>query len=146
MTPFSERARDRALKGVLASFVRQDIPDMALPGKAAANFDKTSDRVNEIVKFLSDRAYSATNSEQVASDTTLFLDNLASEWSNWASAGDKLVYAPINLPRNLGGADAPIALMRPMERTSGPGEWPVATSLREVEEEVDVVLLQDEGA
>ena len=77
MTPFSERARDRALKGVLASFVRQDIPDMALPGKAAANFDKTSDRVNEIVKFLSDREYSATNSEQVASDTTLFLDNLA---------------------------------------------------------------------
>ena len=147
VTPFSERARDRALPGVLASFVRQDVSGMALPEKAAARFDKASNRVGEIVKHLSARAYKVTDNDYVATETATLLNNLTGEWHNWAQKGDKLVYSRSGLPTGAAGAsqpDAPTVLMRPMEQTAGLGEWPVATSLREVEEEVDVVLLQDE--
>ena len=146
VTPFSERARDRALRGVLASFIRQDLPGMALPEKAAARFDKTSNRVDEIVNYLSARAYKVTSNEYVAAETSTLLDNLIGEWHNWAQEGDKLVYSRSGLPpgaRRANQPDAPAVLMRPMEQTAGLGAWPVATSLREVEEEVDVVLLQD---
>ena len=146
VTPFSERARDRALRGVLASFVRQDVPGMALPEKAAAGFDKTSNNVDEIVDYLSARAYKVTGDEYVAAETSTLLDNLTGEWHSWAQRGDNLVYSRYGLPPGAGRAnrpDAPMVLMRPMEQTAGLGEWPVATSLREVEEEIDVVLLQD---
>lgn len=146
VTPFSERARDRAIRGVLASFVRQDAPGMALPEKAAAQFDKTSARVARIVGGLAARAYSVTGNDYVAEETSLLLNNIIGEWHTWAQKGDKLVYSRSGLPS--GGArayqtDAPMVLMRPMEQTAGIGAWPVATSLREVEEEIDVILLQD---
>ena len=146
VTPFSERARDRALRGVLASLVRQDVPGMALPEDAAAGFDKSSSRIDEIVRHLSDRAYKVTDNEYVAAETSTLLDNLTGEWHNLAASGDKLVYSRYGLPREAASAnlpDSPTVLMRPMEQTAGLGKWPVATSLREVEEEIDVVLLQD---
>ena len=146
VTPFSERARDRALRGVLASFVRQDVPGMALPEKAAAHFDKTSDRVGEIVAHLSARAYNVTRNDYVVEEMSLLLDNLTDEWHKWAQVGDKLVYSRYGLPAGATGThhtDAAFVLMRAMEQTAGLGAWPVATSLREVEEEIDVVLLQD---
>ncbi len=141
VTPFSERARDRALRGVLASFVRQDVPGMALPGKAAAHFDRSLDRVNEIVELLSARAYGITGSRDIAAETKLSLDNLTGEWHKRAHSGHGLIYSALELPGNT-DTPKPAVLIRPMEQTAAGGVWPVAGSLREVEEEVDVVLLQ----
>ena len=146
VTPFSERARDRALRGVLVSFVRQCLPQMSLPEKAASHFDRSLVEVKGIIEFLRDRAYSITGSEVVAEETGLLLNNLTSEWHNWAQVGDSLVYSARGLSGNRKGDNATPesqVLLRPMELTSGRGAWPVATSLREVEEEVDVVLLQE---
>ncbi len=145
VTPFSERARDRALRGVLTSFVRQGIPGMALPATAAAHFNRSLDRVNEIVGLIRARAYSITGSEDVDAETALLLDNLTSEWHAWAQADEGLVYSAFGVARRgKRGADSrePAVLMKPMEQAVGKGRWPVATSLREVEEEIDVVLLQ----
>ena len=145
VTPFSERARDRALRGVLTSFVRQDVPGLAFPPEAASRFDRSLDRVGEIVEFISARARDATDSTSVEAETRSLLGNLTSEWHGWARADRGLVYTSRRAGtrgRNL-GASEPAVLMRPMEQASGAGLWPVATSLREVEEEVDVVLLQD---
>lgn len=139
VTPFSERARDRALRGVLTSFVRQDVPELGLPNEAASSFDRTKVRVAEIVESIRSRAYRTTGNSNVAAETELLLDNLISEWHAWARAGEGLIY---RAPRRDQDTEARV-LLRTMEQTTGRGAWPVATSLREVEEEVDVVLLQD---
>ena len=145
VTPFSERARDRALRGVLTSFVRQDVPGLALPTDAASRFDRSLDRVGEIVEFMSARARDATDSARVEAETRSLLGNLTGQWHGWAQADRGLVYALRRAgPRGRNpGASEPAVLMRPMEQASGAGLWPVATSLREVEEEVDVMLLQE---
>ena len=145
VTPFSERARDRALRGVLTSFVRQEIPDMGLPEDAADGFDRTISRVDEIVDFLRERSYRVTGSQETAAETRQMLDNLTGEWHNWAQKDDTLVYST----RGLSAADwknesTKTVLMKAMEQTNARGSWPVAGSLREVEEEVDIILLQDE--
>ena len=146
VTPFSERARDRALRGVFTSFVRQDVPGMALPDTAAACFNQSLDRVGEIVEFLRGRAYNITGSEDVEKETALLLDNLARDWDRRAQADGGLVYSRFGMSRRGKRRDdgmEPAVLIRAMEQTAGKEAWPVATSLREVEEEVDVVLLQD---
>ena len=146
VTPFSERARDRALRGVLTSFVRQDVPGMALPLAAASRFNRSLDRVGEIVELIRGRAYKVTGSVEVDAETKLLLDNLTSEWHRWAQADQGLVYSASGMAGRRGvrqNTPEPTILIKPMEQTSGGGSWPVATSLREVEEEVDVVLLQD---
>ena len=145
VTPFSERARDRALRGVLTSFIRQDLPEMGLPENAADGFDRAADRVDEIVGFLRDRSYRVTDDVETADETRQMLDNLTGEWHNWAHRDETLVYSI----RGLSAADrrnrsTKTVLMRAMEQESGLGAWPVAGSLREVEEEIDVILLQDE--
>ena len=139
VTPFSERARDRALRGVLTSFVRQDVPGLSLPNKAASSFDRTQVRVTEIVESLRSRAYRTTGNDDVAAETELLLENLTSEWHTRAQADEGLIY---RTPWGNQDAEARV-LLRPMEQTTGRGAWPVATSLREVEEEIEVVLLQD---
>ena len=140
VTPFSERARDRALRGVLTSFVRQDMPGLGLPNNAASSFNRTQVRVAEIVESLRSRAYRATGNDDVAAETGLLLDNLTNEWHTWAQADEGLIYRTPWGNQDTGA----IVLLRAMEQTTGRGAWPVATSLREVEEEVDVVLLQDQ--
>ena len=141
VTPFSERARDRALRGVLTSFIRQDVPGMGLPNGAASSFDRTQDRVAEIVELIRARAYRVTERDDVGVETEQLLDNLTSEWHAWAHADAKLEYIASSWQDSRAAV-----LLRAMEQSHGRGAWPVATSLREVEEEVDVVLLQDQEA
>ena len=148
VTPFSERARDRALRGILTAFVRQDIPGMAMGETSAAGFDRSDPRVAEIVELLRSRAYSVTGRDDVAAETELRLEQLTGEWDKWAGGENGLVYSTLGLPRKPRkggeGRPDPAVLMRRMEQTAGRGAWPVAGSLREVEEEIDVVLMQDQ--
>ena len=149
VTPFSERARDRALRGVLTSFVRQDVPGMGMPEASAGSFDRSLNRVQEIVASLRARSYRVTGSEDIANETGLLIKILTEDWDNRAHADGGLVYSVRGVPRNGKGVNQgvrpPGVLLKPMERPRATGAWPVAGSLREVEEEVDVVLLQDQG-
>ena len=141
VTPFSERARDRALRGVLTSFVRQDVPRMSLPNGAASYFERTHGRVAEIVELIRARAYRVTGRDDVAAETEQLLDILTNEWHEWAHADEKLDYIASSWKNSKAAV-----LIKAMEQSRGKGAWPVATSLRDVEEEVDVVLLQDREA
>ena len=148
VTPFSERARDRALRGVLASFVRQAVRGMAMPEASAGSFDQSLNGVQEIVASLRNRSYRVTDNENVADETGLLIKSLTDDWDSRAHADGGLVYSVRGLPstgrRAREGVRPPGVLLKPMERTAATGVWPVASSLREVEEEVDVVLLQDQ--
>ncbi len=140
VTPFSERARDRALRGVFASYVRQEVPGLSLPDGSASSFNGAHNGVAKIQKTIIDRVHRTTDNDDFTKETEMFLSNLISEWDGLAKTDEGLVYSGWGR-RTFG----PRILMKAMGQESGRGEWPVATSLREVEEEVDVVLLQEEG-
>ena len=141
VTPFSERARDRALRGVLTSFVRQGVQGMAQPEKAASQIESSFDQVEEIVAVLRQRAYRVTGNDDIATDTERLLYKLTDEWRSMARSENKLVYSTWG---NGGKSSKSQVLLKHMEQPAAAGLWPVAGSLRDVEEEVDVVLLQDQ--
>ncbi len=135
VTPFSARARDRALRGVLTSYVRMDDPSMAAES-SADGFDTDSPSVQRIVKELVDRAKLVTGRDDVAAETEQQLANLIAEWARSAAHDEDLVYAG----RGLKVGDPRVILLRHLEQDGGRGIWPVAGSLREVEPEIAVVL------
>lgn len=139
VTPFSARARDRALAGVLASYVRLDRPELSAERSADA-FDPTHDSVDRIVEEICARARAVTGRDEVGAETEQQLRNLIAEWGHWAAHEQPLVYSG----RGGKADDDRLVLLRPMERSGGRGIWPVAGSLREVEGEVDVVLRDGE--
>ncbi len=135
VTPFSARARDRALAGVLASYVRLDRPELSAE-RSANEFDPTNESVVRIVEEISARARAVTGRDEVGTETEQQLRNLIAEWGHWAAHEQPLVYSG----RGGKATDERLVLLRPMERSGGRGIWPAAGSLREVEGEVDVVL------
>ena len=141
VTPFSERARDRALPGVLASYIRQMAPGLAAPENAADRFDEDTPLVDAIIKELAARAGRVAERDEVVPDTEVQLRSLIDQWTAAVRAEPELVYSSRGLGKQ---QDERAVLLRPMEVESGRGIWPVAGSLREVENEVDVILLPDE--
>ena len=144
VTPFSERARDRALRGVLTAYVRQVVQGMAQPEHAASSIVSSLEEVDQIVASLRDRAYRVTGNDDIAAETELLLDKLTDEWLKMARSGGRLVYSARGLGgRNHKDGSESAVLLKPMEQPIARGAWSVAGSLRDVEEEIDVVLLQD---
>ena len=143
VTPFSERARDRALPGVLTSYVRQGVPGLAAPEGAADRFDPDDPTVAAITKELAARAGRVAERDGVESETEAQLQALVDEWSAAVRAEPELVYSSRGSSKQL---DQHAVLLRRMELEHGLGAWPVASSLREVENQVDVVLLAEEEA
>lgn len=144
VTPFSARARDRALPAVLAAYVRL-ADEASSPERAAADFREGSTAATRMVDLLTRRAFEATNREDVRIETEMQLRNLIDAWDEWAAEDDpELVYTRRGLGK---GKSSPtrLNLLRSMEQRGGSGHWSVAGSLREVEPEVDVVL-RGEGA
>jgi hypothetical protein len=139
VTPFSARARDRALPAVLASYVRL-AEESSASESAARDFRKDSPAAARIMEFLTRRAFDATNREDVRTETDMQLRNLIDDWDDWATDTDpELVYTQ----RGIGtGTPVPprLNLLSRMEQRGAKGCWPAAGSLREVEPEVDVVL------
>lgn len=146
VTPFSARARDRALPAVLTGYAR--LGDPLLAANQSANlFSDSSPETERIIKDVADRAYAVTGRDAVRSETTQQLKNLASDWQKSTSppSSRPLVYTQYGLKAT---DDSKAVLLRRMEQSSGRGMWRAAGSLREVEPEIPVVLLDDsaEGA
>ncbi len=138
-TPFSARARDRALPGVLVSYARMSDPSLSQES-GANHLDPADSQIERMIADLSDRAFDITERDDVRQDTETQLRNLLSEWSLAKSppSSRPLVYSRRGASRKT--PDANTILMRQMEESGGQGLWRVAGSLREVETEVDIVL------
>lgn len=148
VTPFSARARDRALPAVMVSYVRQANPQLAHE-LDANDFDPQHPGVQGIINELAARAEEITGRADVGEETRQMLMNLVEEWQSFESETHPLRYSS----RGIKAADRAnwTILLRQMELggTTDPsddrGRWRAAGSLREVEAEVDVVLLDQRG-
>lgn len=138
VTPFSARARDRALPGVLTSFVRQMEPAMS-PESGAQHIRSVDEAVAAVTQQIADRAERVTGRAEVRSATELKLKNLVGEWRDLTDGDPALVYSGRGLTKEK--REATPILIRSMEASGGKGIWEVAGSLREVEPEVDVILM-----
>ncbi|HEU4974151.1 MAG TPA: DISARM system helicase DrmA [Baekduia sp.] len=143
VTPFSARARDRALRAVLAAFVRLNRPEGA-GERAAGDFMFGDASALRLMQALSARALEATGRDDVRAETELQLQQLVDEWAGLAGKGDpELVYTRYGVGK---AKDTRMNLLKAMEQRGGTGVWPAAGSLREVEPEVNVILREGGGA
>ena len=140
VTPFSSRARDKGLAGVLASLVRQGDPDMA-PEQGARNFDPDDDWVREVIEVMCERAAQLVDPAEglITREEVL---GLVETWDGLDVAS--------GLPWSRSGISSsgdPEAhwLLDPQEdeQQSGDrrGTFVAPNSLREIESEVPVYLL-----
>jgi hypothetical protein len=147
VTPFSSRARDKGLEGVLTSLVR--LGDHDLTGEQdAAKLDASDAWVTEVVQFIAKRAGACAQyaSADVAAETREETLADLDRWSNVA-VPDKLCYSR----RGLGpkakeeGSDKRYLLDSQEDRVRD-GVFEAPGSLREVESEIHVYLLETELA
>ena len=140
VTPFSSRARDKGLAGVLASLVRQGDPDMA-PEKAAGNFDPDDEWVGQAVELIAERAARLVDAPEAAA-TRAELLSLVEDWVN-QSTSETLPWSKRGLGQNAEQDDR--WLIDPQEEpiTGRWGAFVAPNSLREVETELHVYLPGD---
>ena len=137
VTPFSSRARDKGLAGVLASLIRQGDPRMA-PENAAGNFDPNDEWVHQALGLVAGRAAAIVGQRQ-ADDTEAELRGLIDRWE--VVAVDRLPWS------RWGRGRAPDArwLIDGQEDSDRRGEFVAPGSLREIESEISVRLLDPAG-
>jgi acyl-CoA synthetase (NDP forming) len=118
--------------------------DPALASEQGANnFMPEAADVARIVSDLVNRAYQVSEREDVRTETEQQLKNLVGEWHRLTQPpGPRpLVYTG----RGLKAADmSKTVLMRPMELEVGRGAWRVANSMREVEPEIPVIVIDED--
>jgi hypothetical protein len=141
VTPFSARARDRALPAVLTSYVRLDTDDLVRES-SAAGFTAANDSARRISEALLKRAVDSTARDDVGQDTAQQLANLTAQWSDEAA---DTVHPLVYTLRGLGNDRSKRNLLKAMEQENASGSWEAARSLREVEGEIDVVLRDTPG-
>jgi hypothetical protein len=145
VTPFSSRARDKGLEGVLTSLVR--LGDSNLTGEQdAARFDPANPWVQEAVELIAKRAGAVTSSADVAAETREEVLADLDRWSNVAEP-DKLCYSRRGLgPKAKETNPDKRYLIDAQEDRVQEGVFEAPGSLREVESEVHVYLLDAELA
>jgi len=141
VTPFSARARDRALPAVLVSYVRQADPRLSQE-RDAMSFDPTDPGVVGIVDGLVQRAREVSGRYEVGEETRQMLLNRLGEWDELSSDHNRpLRYSSRGMKQ--AELEKWTVLLKPMETGATTGHWRAAGSLREVEPEIDVVLVDD---
>lgn len=136
VTPFSSRARDKGLAGVLASLVRQGNANMA-PEKAARYFDSNDDWSRQVVELILARSTALVGSNE-AEETRAELQRLVDEWVDLASSDKDL---PWSRRGNTAGKQNKRWLIDQQEDRERQGVFVAPGSLREVEAEVYLYLL-----
>ncbi len=137
VTPFSARARDRALHAVLVSLARVLIDDFSSNDSAGviSTSRKVLERVRELSNVIIRRAGEVDAEEK--NDTADQLAELIEEWRKEAKDRNRLHW---NLRRNKKDKEG---LLRSAERDSLTfGLWPTPQSMRDVEPASPVRLLR----
>ena len=140
VTPFSSRARDKGLAGVLASLVRQGDPTMA-PEQAAGDFDPADDWVRQAIDLVVARAATIVGDDQ-SDETRAELLGLVDKWVDMTP--DELPWSRRGHGTDLHHDDR--WLIDQQEDRDRRGAFVAPGSLREIETEVHVYLLGMSGA
>ena len=135
VTPWSSRARDRALHAIFAALVRYLIPGM-LNSKDASSFDSSNPQILKIVDYIEKRVRSAGQEHSDPEETKKNIYKIIEEWNQRAyfsrEAGQQLEYWARLNPYN----NVPVLphLMRGSEDNfNDPNVWRTPNSMREVE-------------
>lgn len=144
LTPFSPRARDKALFGVLVSSIRL-LEERLAKNSDAQRLDSDVDYVRRVLARIQD-----TVSERVAAidnaekeGTLKDLEEMVAEWERWAAEpGMQRLYAK---PHMATGENAAY-LMKSLESAFISGSWPklVPNSLRDAEGMVKLRYVREE--
>ncbi|HMS72198.1 MAG TPA: helicase-related protein, partial [Baekduia sp.] len=137
VTPFSPRALDRGLTGVLAALVRLGGPEWNA-NRGAEDVDGHAARLVAEIDALCDRAANREGRQEVADEVRSQLVTRLERWTEQQHVeGRKLGYKP-------GGKGTVYGLLREPGRERW-NTWTVPTSLREVEAPVTLVLREPLG-
>jgi hypothetical protein len=144
VTPFSSRARDKGLEGIVTALIR--LGDFAMTGEqAAGNFDNTDPWVREIISLIAERAGVVAGSNVVASETR---SELLADLDRWSAIAQptKLSYSRRGLGGPKGKERNPDKryLLDSQEERVRDGVFVAPGSLREVESEIHVYLLNND--
>ncbi|MCY4457155.1 MAG: DISARM system helicase DrmA [Acidimicrobiaceae bacterium] len=134
VTPFSERALDKGLTGVLVSAVRHGDDDWN-PTPSARAFTRPDPRIAEHVKALAERAELVTGDSAVAALVTDMADKRLDAWEREAAVRPDLSYAKRT-------ADDVALLWKPEA-----GDWDMWTcpnSLRDAEVQANLQIVVDD--
>jgi hypothetical protein len=134
VTPWSPRARDRALHAALIASVRLRIPELRPNGAAGRVLDYLPEiaRIQEEIVARA-RAISPADADHVASELKLRV----AEWVQYAELSPQLVYwsTSANLPGLLVAAGS-------NEIEASPDSYPTLWSLRDVDQSTNLYLLR----
>jgi ATP-dependent helicase YprA (DUF1998 family) len=135
VTPFSPRARDRALHAVLLSLARTAVPALR-PGDGARDVDQHVSELRTFAEALAERAESIEKAQGldtgVGSAVRAELELVIDRWRARNQEAPKLVYAN---PR-----DEVNSLLVSADRVEGEG-LPTPSSLRDVDRESNLYLV-----
>jgi hypothetical protein len=137
VTPFSARARDRALHAVLVALARLLYPE-ARPNAAAAAVRDFEHRLEELRELILSRVKSIAPDEQesTAEDLTFIVD----EWIRLAEQNPGLLYKAPKTNRRNAPRDDDAALLRYYSDEDLGDAFPTLSSLRDVDVESDLYL------
>jgi hypothetical protein len=145
VTPFSSRARDRALDGVLAGLVR--LGDTRLTREPGADlFDPSDPWVREVIDWISARAENVSldgGTGDIEAETRAELLQRTDRWAN-AAADHDLRYTSAGLSKNPSKDDEEQRYLLGPAEEEHEGFFSAPGSLREVEGEIHVYLRQED--
>lgn len=137
VTPFSARARDRALHAVLVGMVRMRYPEARL-NPAAGNIEAFKSRLEDLKSVILARVTNVSPAEHDA--TGKQLDEIIDDWLYLAEENPDLVYeAPANYKRSK-PRRRDTALLRSHSDEDLEDAFPTLWSLRDVDVESDLYL------
>ena len=133
VTPFSSRARDRALHAVIVALARQTIPGMRA-NEEARSVDGLHERLAPVKASLLQRVAAVAPHELEA--TAIAFDDFVNEWIDKAEEHEQFFYSmPSDPERSLLGDAAEL------ERDE-PGNFPTLRSLRDVDKASGLFLVR----
>jgi len=134
VTPFSSRAMDRGLTGIMTSLLRLEFEEFN-PNLGAGKMDSSGNaNAEEITQVISDRAWLVSDKKEIKNHTNMMCKERIDQWAREASrSGRKLGYVRMSKQ-----GDVKDLLERP-----GKKPWMIFTvpmSMREVEGSVQLIL------
>lgn len=130
VTPFSSRARDRALPGTFVAMCRHGVPELASHA-AAGKFSPDHPDVRAVRDWIMQRARSVGLPDSAGMEGDV--ESVVDTWDNQKRKGKLHYYS-------FGRTSQSLALMRAAERSGELAPFSVPSSMREVETPVGIYL------